>query len=188
MPDFYTAQFIVDRMEIQDVIHRWCRAIDRRDFASIYECFHPNGYDDHIFYRGDIDGLVSCLKERHCTISFSVHALSNVLIEFASSDLAVVESYVKVVQRRPILAGSDSLTPHVDDSNVSEVFCRYLDKFEKRNGRWKIASRTLVIDSAIEFSDKEPLYRIPDMASANRGQRDLTDALYALRKHHGIDN
>lgn len=181
-----TAAALKDRLDISDVVYRWCRAIDRKDFESIYACFHADAFDDHIFYRGDIDGLVRCLRERHTKISFSMHAVSNVLIEFVNEHCALVESYVKVVQRRPLKTAQDHASKkpsrHVpDDSHVSEVYCRYVDVFERRCAFWKISKRTLIIDTAMEYTDREPLHRLPDEMSVNRGRRDLSDAVFAMR-------
>ncbi|WP_454691610.1 nuclear transport factor 2 family protein [Achromobacter aloeverae] len=165
---------LMDRSRIADVIHYWCRAIDRLDFDAISRCFHRDGIDDHVFYRGDIPGLVECLRNRHRDISFSAHAVSNILIEFESRTRACVESYVKVTQRRPqpAMEGAEA------DSHVSEVYCRYLDIFECREGTWAIAHRMLVIDSATEYFDREPVHRLPPITSPNRGRRDGADAVY----------
>lgn len=165
---------LMDRAAISDVIHRWCRAIDRLDFAAIPRCFHDDAWDDHVFYRGNIPGLVECLRERHRSISFSAHAVSNILIEFDSAARARVESYVKVTQRRPQPASGGA----APDSQVSEVYCRYLDLFECRKDRWAIAHRLLVIDSAMEYGDREPVHRLPPPGSPNRGRRDAGDAVY----------
>lgn len=191
-PGEMALQSIEDRIQIQDVIHRWCRAIDRLDFDGISACFHEDAHDDHVFYKGDIPGLIDCLKARHKAISFSMHAVSNVLIEFGSSGEAVVESYVQVVQRRPLGSGraSDVRADGIAtacDSNVSEVFCRYVDRFEKRNGSWKIAERILLIDSAREYDDREPVHRLPPEGSVNRGRRDPSDTVYRERARFGID-
>ncbi len=180
---------IEDRFEIQDVVFRWCRAIDRLDLDAVAACFHADAHDDHVFYRGDVPGLVECLKARHARISFSMHAVSNVLIEFDRDDAALVESYVQVVQRRPIPPAegvvADPAAPR-PDSNVSEVFCRYLDRFEKRAGAWRIARRTLLIDSAREYDDREPVHRLPDPGTVNRGRRDRGDAVFVERARLGL--
>lgn len=164
----------MDRAIISDVIHYWCRAIDRLDFDAIPSCFHDDARDDHVFYCGDIAGLVECLRDRHRAISFSAHAVSNILIEFESRTRARVESYVKVTQRRPQQIEEEAEF----DSHVSEVYCRYLDLFECREGTWAIAHRTLVIDSAMEYFDKEPVHRLPPIGSPNRGRRDRDDAVF----------
>lgn len=184
MSDEY-GRHLADRLEIQDVVHRWCRGIDRLDLDLIESCFHPNAYDDHVFYRGDIPGLLKCLAQRHRGISFSSHAVSNLLVEFVNVELALVETYVRVTQRRPIAPDQRSAdTGH--DSHVSDVHCRYLDRFSKVGGHWRIAHRTLVIDSAMEYSDQEPLHRLPPAASANRGRRDGADALWRERSALGL--
>jgi hypothetical protein len=166
-----------DRAAIQDAIYRWCRAIDRLDFDAFSSCFHDDAYDDHIFYRGNISGFVDCLRQRHAEITSSIHAVSNILIEFIGGDVALVETYVRVMQRRPFTPAPGAPEPD-HNSHVSEVYCRYVDRFERRQGAWKIAHRTLVTDTAVEYTDREPEHRLPAAGSANRGRRDLQDTIY----------
>ncbi len=161
------------RSAIHDVILRWCRAIDRLDLAGIAACFHDDAIDDHVFYRGDIPGLLDCLARRHETIGFSMHSVSNVLIDFIDDDRAVVESYVHVVQRR-----ASSQDTAQGASQVSDVYCRYVDRFERRGGGWRIAHRLLVIDSVRVSVEVEPQHRLPPPDSRNRGRRDPGDAIY----------
>ena len=186
MADLHAELHIEDRIRIQDVIFRWCRAIDRREFSAIHGYFHEDAFDDHVFYRGDIMGLVKCLKQRHDSITFSMHAVSNILIEFSDPELALVESYVKVTQRRPVETGHCEPHGSPHDSRISEVYCRYVDRFEKRKGEWKIAHRTLLIDTAVEYSDREPFHRIPEAMSPNRGHRDQSDTVYRERQKLGL--
>ena len=72
-----------DRFRIEQVMRRWCRAVDRRDWALVRSVFHPGAIDDHGMYKGDIDGLIEWLEARHQCITMSMHVLGNVFIEFA---------------------------------------------------------------------------------------------------------
>lgn len=64
------------------------------------------------------------------------HVLSNAIITFTSPTTASCESYL---QARRLIKGSKGI-------NDRTMAGRYLDKFEKRNGKWKIVYRTLVLD------------------------------------------
>ena len=70
-----------DRFRIEQVMRRWCRAVDRRDWALVRSVFHPGAIDDHGMYKGDIDGLIEWLEARHQCITMSMHVLGNVFIE-----------------------------------------------------------------------------------------------------------
>jgi len=46
---------LLDRQEIADVVARYCRGIDRRDFDLVRTCYHPDGTDRHTGFLGGID-------------------------------------------------------------------------------------------------------------------------------------
>ncbi len=99
-PD-YTPQRVADRLQIQDVLHRWCRAVDRLDIQGMRDVFWPGAIDSHGPYIGPVEGLVDWIRERHKPIAVSSHFIGNLLIEFASDDLALVETYVRTIQQYP---------------------------------------------------------------------------------------
>jgi hypothetical protein len=128
------------RNEILDVLHRYCRAVDRTDKELLLELYHPDAIDDHGFFRGDPDEyaawVIPMLKgySKHHT-----HTLSNTLIEFGPGpDEAKVESH--------IWACHVPFEP-ADGEDVVEILVgRFLDRFERRDGKWLIAHRLLVVD------------------------------------------
>ena len=141
------------RAEIEDLIKRWCRAIDRLDFDGIRHVFHPDAHDDHGTYKGNVDGLVEWIRNRHQSIPFSMHMVSNCLIEFRSKDEAMVETYCIAIQRYPAEASSalenllgklDGMQGRTVDMTIS---CRYVDRVTRREDVWKIQNRVVVFDS-----------------------------------------
>jgi hypothetical protein len=88
--DQYSPERLSDRAQIQDLLLRWCRAVDRLDLEAIRGVFHPDAIDHHGAYTGGVDGLIEWIRNRHLTIPFSMHLLGNMLIEFSDSDNAVV--------------------------------------------------------------------------------------------------
>lgn len=188
--DPYSAERVADRMEIQDAICRWCRAVDRLDFDAIRSVFHPDAEDDHGSYKGGVEGLIEWVRQRHRTIPCSVHKIGQILIEFGSADVAVAESYVETLQHYPPEA-SASLAQLTGGSNAATGGAvdlmgrsRYVDRFERRGGRWRIARRTLVFDwrGLVDVPPRPPL--LP--ADWNRGRRGPQDFLYLERERAGI--
>jgi len=186
----YSLQRMADRMQIQDVMYRWCRAVDRLDFDGIRLVFHPDGIDRHGPFNGNVDGLIDWIRNRHAKIPFSMHQISNILIEFASQDIAIVETYVRTVQRYPADAKANlaqlSGGAAGSDGRGADLFTcsRYIDKFERRNGEWKIAERNLV-------QDWKQIVDIPDNAPVPQdgwltGARDGSDPLFRLRAEAGL--
>jgi hypothetical protein len=188
MNNDYSPSRIADRMEIQDLVYRWCRAADRLDFDAMPALFHPGAYDDHGPYRGDIPGLIQWIRERHKVITFSMHQMTNLLIEFADEDNALVECYMAMVQRYAPGAGQ-SLAQLTDVRFAETSFVdlhsrsRYIDRVQRRNGEWRVLRRTLV-------QDWKQLVEIPNVP-ANRpgalvGRRDLNDFIFTERAGMGI--
>jgi hypothetical protein len=97
----FSPERIADRMEITGTLLRWCRGIDRLDLHQIRDVFHPDATDNHGIALFDVDGLFAWISERHKKISLSLHRISNMLIEFAAKDIALVESYVDAYRCYP---------------------------------------------------------------------------------------
>src|SRR6516225_1728738 len=95
----FTPERISDRLAIQDLMGRWSRAVDRLDLEQVSDFFWPDATDDHIVFKGDIEGLVEWIRERHKAVEFSSHLIANMVIEFATAESALVETYVFTTQR-----------------------------------------------------------------------------------------
>ncbi|TFZ02922.1 nuclear transport factor 2 family protein [Ramlibacter henchirensis] len=188
--DDYSAERVADRLAIQDVMFRWCRAVDRLDFSAIKEVFHPDAIDDHGIYSGNVEGLVAWIRQRHEKIPFSMHQVSNMLIEFASPDSALAETYIWSVQRYSAdgkaslaqLSGGAEGKP----GGESDMFGahRYIDRFERRDGLWKIIHRTVVMGwRTIVDVDPNGPQMLPQWTVARRDQEDF---VFAERQRLGI--
>jgi hypothetical protein len=64
-------------MAIQDVLYRYARGVDRRDWELVRSVYHPDATDDHGGYRGGVDGLLDYLRARHEHIEQSLHVITN---------------------------------------------------------------------------------------------------------------
>lgn len=187
----YSPERMVDRAQIQDVMYRWCRAIDRQDFDAIRAVFHSDAIDSHGIYSGGIDGLIDWIRERHRTIPMSMHMIGNMLIEFADLDTAIVETYNMTVQRYPAEASASfaQLAGGVAGSGggASDLIacCRYVDRFERRNGEWRVAERTVVFDSTMMFPVAAGAPKMSETwTQGKRGNH--ADFLYQVRAAAGI--
>jgi hypothetical protein len=189
-PADFSPERVADRMQIQHVMHKWCRSVDRLDFDGIREVFHPDAIDTHGAYNGGVDGLVDWIRNRHSNIPFSMHAVSNMLIEFAGPDLALVETYVRTTQRYPVeareklnqLAGGQA---GAGEGGMDLMTCsRYVDRFERRDGHWRIAARTLVADWKQFVPVPAELPKSP--AGWEVGQRNQEDFVFRERRALGI--
>jgi ketosteroid isomerase-like protein len=153
------------RTAIEDCLKRFARAVDRQDWTLARSLYHDDAFDDHGFFKGPPDAFLAHIAKLHEVQEHSMHFNTNVLIEFESRTRAFVETYVLVLQR-------------FADRRVS-ASARYLDRFEKRSGEWRVAHRTLVFGDMANEPLHEPL-RFP--AGFTEQRHGMDDPLYALRK------
>ena len=129
---------IAAHLEIRQALARYCRGVDRADAALIRSAFHPDATDVH----GQFSGTGWELAERLASAErgqpgAGAHHVTNVYLEFDDPDHARCESYVLAFH------------PHRDDGKDGSlaIFAgRYIDRFERRNGDWKISDRRVVND------------------------------------------
>jgi hypothetical protein len=181
--DFSTMQSalraLLDREQIRDVLQRYARGVDRRDWSLVAAAYHPDAHDDHGGYKGGVAGLLKWLERRHADIEQSMHFLGNCIIDFLSDTTAVAETYCVVTQRHTDAASATVQTLLGEETIptgaklMAELFCRYVDRFERRGDDWRIVRRTVVME---EVKASAQLVRVrPGYAVANR---DASDALW----------
>jgi len=159
---------LLDKQEIQEVVYTYCRGIDRRDLDLVRSCYHSDATDEHGSFSGTVDAFLEWVDGLLARYRWTMHLVGNVLIEFpGDEDVAASESYGVSLHR------SDETAPYL---NLATGF-RYLDRFERRGGPWKIAERIAVSEWSIRIPP-ETWWEFPD--SLRTGQRDGSDALYAL--------
>lgn len=124
------------KQAITEVIHRYCRAMDRMDAELALSCWHPGGTDDHSpLFAGTAVDFIEWVWSVHAQMELTRHVVSNVLIEL-DGDSAGVESYWTVTLR---------LWKH---GVLYDVIGggRYVDNFECIDGRWAIRHRQSLHD------------------------------------------
>jgi hypothetical protein len=159
---------LCDRQAITDVLHRYCRAVDRLDEELLLSVYHPDGFDDHGSFKGTAPAFAARTIARMAEAYESTqHLLSNITID-RHEDTADVESYVVAVHALP-------------GNAIEQAGARYVDRFERRNGEWKIARRVVLMDWYVTGSRGAPS---PHLDAFTRGRRDRTDAVYADSAGH----
>ena len=143
-------QLLLDEAAIRRVLVRYARAIDRMDWDLLRSCYHEGAIDDHGLYRGDVDGFVELLREKLPLDESTLHFLGNQEIE-VEGDVAYVETACIARHRRPA-TGDAPATDYFG-------FVRYCDRFERRDGDWRIAHRLVVYEPGrIDDVGLEPPY------------------------------
>lgn len=135
---------LADRVEITEVLARYCRGVDRCDLETLTAVYHPDAIDDHGTFTGNADEFARWATRGAATSwQASHHTVHNVVIDWIDADTAAVEcSVLGINQRRP--APPEARNPGVE--RVELFAGRYLDRFERREGVWRIAHRRAIRD------------------------------------------
>lgn len=173
------------RAAITDVLHRYCRAMDRMDKPLALSCWHPGGTDEHTpLYAGSAEGFVEWVWAVHRPMILTRHTLSNILIE-VEGDQAWSESYWTVLLRV------------ARDGGIVDVWSggRYVDHHRCLGGRWAMQHRRSVhdwdrvmpLDRTMENFPGAPLVDIsaPD-APIFAATRDVDDPSYRALGGHDM--
>lgn len=123
---------------ITRVLLRYARSVDRRDYDGISACYWPDAIDDHGSFHGDAVAYVAWLRKVMPNVERSTHQFTNILIDVESPTRASSETYCLNVN---VFAASGERA----ETQTSSHF-RYLDRFEKRGGEWRISGRRLETD------------------------------------------
>jgi hypothetical protein len=153
---------LIARQEITDVVKRLARGTDRLDAEMIRSCYHPDGFDDHNSFRGSPEEFAAWVCEVLPHFTATHHFVADPLIR-VYGDTAQADTYCQA--------------HHIADDNDMVLSLRYLDRFERRGGRWLIARRVCVFDwtYTVPFDPQRSFVFGPDFTV---GRRDRTDPSY----------
>jgi len=135
---------LIAKQQIVEAMARYARGIDRRDEALVRSVYHEDSVDNHGF-GNDSTGWGLAAKVRTDGTGFPVewysttHMLGQHLIE-VDGDQAVSEVYFESVSR---LRDPDGREWRITCSG------RYLDRWSRRNGEFRISERTVVYDGEV---------------------------------------
>lgn len=127
-------QRLLDRQDILDCVSRYARGLDRHDDAMVASAYHPDALDNHGDFTGSADAFIPWANELHAADwDAHQHHLTNHVCEI-DGDVAHAETYCIGAFRRK------------DHSMVDMAGGRYIDRLERRDGQWRIAARTVVME------------------------------------------
>jgi len=156
------------RARIHDAIVRNARGVDRLDRALILSTFHPDAIDDHGAFKGSPEAFADWVIARNAgVVHSSNHVLANQTIVL-DGETARVETYFTSYQLFDR-----------DGGQHRSISCgRYLDRFEARDGDWRIADRLTVVDW--RWSEAVAEAAPAAVAGLAVGVRDPSDPSYAF--------
>ncbi len=163
-------QDLADKQAIRDSIYTYCRAVDRIDIPLGHSVFHDDSVADYgaDFYHGPGRGVIDLICAHHAHLLSHSHQVTNILIalhkEQAGRARAGSESYV---------TGSIRTQREGKEMQI-DISARYLDAWEKRDGRWGIVRRKVL-------TDHQSIRDVIPMPSHMGGaMRDVSDPSYAF--------
>ncbi len=158
-------QYLKDRAEIVDCIANQSRGHDRHDAELMTEVYHADGVDEHgpNVYAGP--EYADCANETHTAVfEDHLHHLTTQVVEI-EGDTAHAETY-NIGTMRPR-----------GGKVISVMGGRYLDRLEKRDGKWRIAVRRCSIEFA--FNADASMMKSGAFAGFLKGKWDRSDLSYA---------
>ncbi|MBN9618676.1 MAG: nuclear transport factor 2 family protein [Actinobacteria bacterium] len=153
-----------DRQQVHEVVLRYCRGIDRLDLDLVRSAYHPDGVDHHTGFDGTIEEYLTWVGAALAHFDGTMHLVGNHLTRF-DGDRAVSETYGTAMHW-----GEPFDDPR---RNFTSGF-RYVDRMERRAGRWAIVERWAVR----EWTRSDAGRLRPREAPGPAGRRDAGDPLY----------
>jgi hypothetical protein len=155
---------LLDKLQIHEALMRYCRGVDRGDAELVLSAFHDDASADY----GRGPGSPSLIAEgiTKMTAQGAMHFIGNELVE-VDGDTAFSECYFI----------SYATVTQDDQPATRSRGGRYLDRFERRGGEWRIAYRVLVD----EWSRMDPIPGPVAPRTGHVGLRSKEDLVYHMR-------
>jgi hypothetical protein len=161
-----TIDDLLAEAQIKDLHINFCRANDRRDEELMRSCFHPDAVIE-LHEKLTVDAFCALGRSVLSRFTGTWHSTSNQIVE-VDGDMAWGEHYTTSSHR----IAADAEGPERDFI----AFGRYIDRAEKRNGEWRFARRTMILD----YTRTDSVSPSAPAFGTQRGARDRSDLSYAL--------
>lgn len=127
-----TLDYVKSRLDILDCVNRYTRGMDRLDRDSALSAFHADAQLEYGVFVGSPAEFFDYFHELHLHHHKSTnHMICNHVCEL-EGDVAHTETYFAVANN------------NATGNPFSLAGGRYIDRFERRGGRWAIATRVCV--------------------------------------------
>lgn len=172
LPSAARLQELLDRQDILDCIHRYCRAVDRFDRQLLLSVYHPDAIDDHGVFVGGPQAFADWAFGYHSLYqNLTHHVVTNHSCELAD-DTAHTETYW-------LFCGTNKDPQTAQEQPSTIHFGRYLDRFERRQGIWAIAARVCIIEWHAALGELPmPAELLAAYAATGTATRDRSDLSY----------
>ncbi len=135
-----------DREAIRDVITAYAHALDRRRWSIMDKLFHDDAQFQFGTIVGDWRSFVDQARALLDACDQTQHQLGQVLFGFESDTVCHTETYMTAMHVIPPGYPVPEVFPNKGRHYHVIIAGRYVDRFEKRNGEWRMAQRTGLYD------------------------------------------
>jgi hypothetical protein len=153
--------------EIYDCMMRYARGVDRRDRDLLRSAYHDGAVDDHVGFVGDVDDFIDWAFAYHGTQTRYQHYIVNHTAEI-TGDSAHAETYY-------LFVGTD----REPANHMTVSGGRYVDRLERRDGRWAIVARVCVAEWIAESSSLITEAVVAMLSAVQTPTKDRSDPSYA---------
>lgn len=137
-PDAAAIRAMLDEHHLRSLVHRYCRAVDRGDVDALRTLYHDDADDTHgDFSSGSVREFLDGIAAARPYLRSMQHHVTTANFAIAGE---VAEGEISMIATHTLIA---------DGRDVDVIVGgRYLDRYEKRDGTWKISARAIVTDTA----------------------------------------
>jgi hypothetical protein len=129
----YTLTQLSDREQIRDAAMRYCHGLDRLDPDWMKSAYWPDAIDEHGSFNGNAHEFVDYCMTAHDRWKWTMHSIFTHQIELDDDGVHARGEIYNVTSME-----------RADDGVIDTWYGRYLDRYEKRDGEWRIIHRVCV--------------------------------------------
>jgi hypothetical protein len=124
-------EIVVAKQSVYELSCQYCRGLDRLDAELLRSVFFEDAYCEYGFYNGRPAEFIDYAMKALESHTANHHMIGNALIEVEGSE-AFGEIYFRAYHKLESESGFQDLI----------IAGRYIDRYERRDGVWKIAYRS----------------------------------------------
>lgn len=161
----YTVDRLADEAELRALSATYTRGLDRHDRDLVRSVFADDATTHYGTFTGGPDEMADMAMRALSAYSATQHFLGQINLEI-DGDRATGEVYFQAFHQ------------HATEGFDRFICGRYIDRYERRDGRWRMTHRTEVVDwtrtepTADDYFTKRP--------QTVRGTRDRSDLSYRI--------
>ena len=161
-----------DRMEIIDLSSNYMRGLDRLDGELERSVFWDDAWCSYGTYEGGPDGFVE-----FCQVALKTHAANHHFLGQINIDLCGEEAFGEVYYQ-----AFHRIRNEAGEERDLFISGRYVDRYERRDGTWKIAYRSELVDWVREEAAADEWFIGSKMIVGARKPQDPLYDREAMRK------